>query len=123
MKKNKQAVPRQVSKSKRKQASPPSTGAIETGPQPAKPEPSAAVIRIRMYRVGFGDCFLVSFPNQQGSKYVLVDCGVHARGDIKTMDRIVRNVQSECQNKLAIVIATHEHQDHISGFGQCSDVF
>jgi hypothetical protein len=76
-----------------------------------------------MYRVGFGDCFLVSFPTHGGPRHVLVDCGVHSRGDIKTMPSVVRNVEQECGGKLAIVIATHEHQDHISGFASCSDIF
>ena len=46
-------------------------------------------IRIRMYRVGFGDCFLVSFPVQNAYEHVLVDCGVHARGDIGDRESVV----------------------------------
>lgn len=76
-----------------------------------------------MYRVGFGDCFLVSFASDKGAKHVLIDCGVHSRGDIKTMPDVVRNLEQECGGELAIVVATHEHQDHISGFATCSDVF
>ena len=46
-------------------------------------------IRIRMYRVGFGDCFLLSIPTAKGQstdrqQHILVDCGVHSRGDIGT---------------------------------------
>lgn len=76
-----------------------------------------------MYRVGFGDCFLVSFPGTGGPSHVLVDCGVHSRGDIKTMPQVVRNVIDESGGRLAIVIATHEHQDHLSGFASCADQF
>ena len=38
----------------------------------------ANTIRIRMYRVGFGDCFLVSLPlmGNDGFRHILVhDCG------------------------------------------------
>jgi beta-lactamase superfamily II metal-dependent hydrolase len=80
-------------------------------------------IRIRMYRVGFGDCFLVSFPVAAGMQHVLVDCGVHNQGDIGTMRQAVANVAAECGGELALVIATHAHQDHISGFGTFADEF
>jgi beta-lactamase superfamily II metal-dependent hydrolase len=78
-------------------------------------------IRVRMYRVGFGDCFLVSFPSQEnngaeGTYHILVDCGVHSRGNIGKIDQIVDNITAVTGGKLAIVIATHAHQDHISGF-------
>jgi beta-lactamase superfamily II metal-dependent hydrolase len=80
-------------------------------------------IRIRMYRVGFGDCFLVSFPLAGDYKHVLVDCGVHTRGDIGTMDRVVADIEKATSGKLALVVATHAHQDHISGFGKGKEVF
>jgi len=54
---------------------------------------------------------------------VLVDCGVHARGDIGTIADVARDVEQQCGGKLAVVIATHEHQDHLSGFAKCADVF
>ena len=75
-------------------------------------------IRIRMYRIGFGDCFLVSLPlaGDGGVRHVLVDCGVHAKGNIGTLDEITDNIAAATDGKLAIVIATHAHQDHISGF-------
>jgi hypothetical protein len=79
------------------------------------------MIRVRMYRIGFGDCFLVSLPvAEQGAgdthKHILVDCGVHAKGDLDMIDRAVDHIATTTQKKLAIVIATHSHQDHISGF-------
>src|SRR6266566_4074468 len=77
---------------------------------------SSSSIRIRMYRVGFGDCFLVSLPVSGGFRHILVDCGVHGKGNIGTMDEVVDNIAAVTDNKLAIIIATHAHQDHISGF-------
>ena len=43
------------------------------------PGGSAPEINIRMYRVGFGDCFLVTLA---GKYHILVDCGVHNKGNI-----------------------------------------
>ena len=33
-------------------------------------------VRVRMYRQGLGDCFLLSFPRPGGESHVLIDCGV-----------------------------------------------
>ncbi|MEO8649841.1 MAG: MBL fold metallo-hydrolase, partial [Acidobacteriota bacterium] len=75
-------------------------------------------IRIRMYRVGFGDCFLLSIPNGNGHKHVVIDCGVHGSGNIKTIGLAVENIRTETGSKIAAIIATHSHQDHISGFSE-----
>ena len=73
-----------------------------------------------MYRVGFGDCFLVTFP---GRHHVLVDCGVHAAGDIGTLDRVFDDLEAETDRKLAVVIASHAHEDHIAGYLRYADRF
>jgi hypothetical protein len=81
-------------------------------------------IRVRMYRIGFGDCFLLSLPvaeaeaNGDTHRHVLIDCGVHFGGDLKMMDRAVDHIAETTKRNLAIVIATHSHQDHISGFSK-----
>jgi beta-lactamase superfamily II metal-dependent hydrolase len=80
-------------------------------------------VRIRMYRVGFGDCFLLSFPAKPGFAHVLIDCGVHARGDIGTIPDVVADIAAETESKLAVVIATHRHRDHISGFATGLETF
>jgi hypothetical protein len=82
-----------------------------------------------MYRIGFGDCFLLSLPNgDNGSSrdshaHILVDCGVHSRGNIGTMERIVGDIAEVTGKRLAAVIASHAHQDHISGFDKFGKVF
>jgi hypothetical protein len=53
----------------------------------------------------------------------LVDCGVHTQGDINTLGDIVANIAVETNQHLAVVIATHVHQDHISGFGRLADAW
>jgi hypothetical protein len=81
-------------------------------------------IRVRMYRVGFGDCFLVSLPEAPGRlKHVLVDCGVHPRGNIDTMAAVVEDIAAVSGGSLAAVVASHEHADHISGFGSLDAEF
>jgi hypothetical protein len=77
-------------------------------------------INIRTYQVGFGDCFLLSF-NYAGEKkkHVLIDFGTKAlpKGSPKDlMLRIANNIKEVVGNDLVAIIATHRHQDHISGF-------
>lgn len=92
----------------------------------AKPTPPAAAetgARIRMYRVGFGDFFLLSVPAEGGGMaHVLVDCGVHAH-DLGVMGDAVAQLKKDTDGKLALVIMTHRHADHISGFGSARDIF
>jgi beta-lactamase superfamily II metal-dependent hydrolase len=84
-------------------------------------------LRIRMYRVGFGDFFLVTIPSAAGPQHILIDCGVTPgktkKGDIGTIKDAVAHMAEETGKKLALIIATHRHQDHIIGFSRCADVF
>lgn len=79
-------------------------------------------LRVRMYRVGFGDCFLLSLPvvkeGRQEHRHFVIDCGVHGRGNIGTIEKAVDNIAEVTGKKLAAIIATHSHQDHISGFSE-----
>jgi beta-lactamase superfamily II metal-dependent hydrolase len=82
--------------------------------------PAKKKIKVRMYNVGFGDCFLISIPTEKGDRRILVDCGYHSQGKGKYSDKdLVKQIKADLGNAtLNIVIATHRHQDHISGFGE-----
>lgn len=79
-------------------------------------------VLIRMYNVGFGDCFLLVFPAPDRLRKVLVDCGSHSagRGPVsigEIAERVVNDVTDEDGvPRLDLVIGTHRHQDHVSGF-------
>jgi beta-lactamase superfamily II metal-dependent hydrolase len=77
-------------------------------------------ISIRMYNVGFGDCFLLRIPTEDGERRMLVDCGYHSQGKGRFSDReLVTKIKQDLNGKgLHVVVATHRHQDHISGFGE-----
>jgi hypothetical protein len=77
-------------------------------------------INIRTYQVGFGDCFLLSF-NYKGDKkkHVLIDFGTKALPNGSPKDlmlQIANDIKDVVGNDLVAVVATHRHQDHISGF-------
>lgn len=84
-------------------------------------------LRVRMYRVGFGDFFLLTVPSKKGPQHILIDCGVTkgktGKGDIGTIKAAVRHMAAETDSTLALIIATHRHQDHIIGFSRCEEVF
>lgn len=82
--------------------------------------PRTSSIRIRMYRVGFGDCFLVSFPDD---RHVLIDCGVHVSADIGTLQAVLDDIATETGRRLALIVASHAHEDHIAGFLRGEEVF
>lgn len=79
-----------------------------------------AELSVRMYNVGFGDCFLIRYPAEDGERRMLIDCGFHSQGKGKFSDReIVEQIKEDLDGKgLHVVVATHRHQDHISGFGE-----
>ena len=72
-----------------------------------------------MYNVGFGDCFLLTFHYAKSDRHVLVDYGSTAapkNGPKNYMRLVADDIAKECAGKLHVVIATHRHRDHISGF-------
>jgi beta-lactamase superfamily II metal-dependent hydrolase len=80
-------------------------------------------LNVRMYNVGFGDCFLLSFPVGDGHRHVLVDCGAHPKGTLGNLEQIAKHVAGVTGNELAILVATHRHQDHIWGFERGEKTF
>lgn len=86
-------------------------------------------ILVKMYRIGFGDAFHLTIPTPEGDRTILVDCGRHfqtPKGTPKTAnlpvseDAIVRQIIADATGpqgpRIDVVIATHRHQDHVSGF-------
>src|SRR3954464_15657326 len=95
-------------------------------------------VRIRMYGQGLGDCFLLAFPRKPTGDpatdtqpvHVLIDCGVISGtpgssermqqivADIRetTLDRNLRGSDGAPKGHLDLLVITHEHWDHLSGF-------
>src|SRR5215204_849736 len=81
----------------------------------------AGELIVRMYRQGLGDCFLLALPATGGTtRYMLVDCGVHKRQTDGTerLEQVLASLAASTGSHLDVVVATHEHADHLSGIVQ-----
>lgn len=82
--------------------------------------------KVRMYRQGLGDCFLVALP-RKGNRpyYVMIDCGVilGTADPGAIMTRVIENIIDVTGGEIDLLIGTHEHWDHLSGFVQAREAF
>jgi hypothetical protein len=78
-------------------------------------------VRVRMYRMGFGDSFLLSFDGDEGPRHILIDCGSITEGKAH-VGSVAANIVEMCTPpgggppRLELVVATHRHRDHVGGF-------
>ena len=98
--------------------------------------PGKLSVRIRMYRQGLGDCFLLTFMRQGKDDFnMMLDCGLLQRttNGRAIMRTVVQNIEATlsvqkeidgaAKKWLDVVVLTHQHADHISGFSQAQDIF
>ncbi|BAW04561.1 hypothetical protein [Nocardia seriolae] len=76
-----------------------------------------------MYNVGFGDAFTVTVRHADQTWRMLVDCGVHSQGRVRPIRESVQAIIADLTAAAAdhhphldVIVATHHHADHISGF-------
>lgn len=97
--------------------------ATATSPAVSSDLPLASV---RMYRQGLGDCFLVTFRREDGSPYrVMIDCGVvlGTEEPERKMRAVVQSIIETSGGVVDLLVVTHEHWDHVSGFTQVDELF
>jgi hypothetical protein len=100
--------------------------------RPAAEDSFTPQVHVRMYCQGLGDCFLLRFQTKKTTFFdVLIDCGIYkASPDAgKLMNLVVDDIIETTKDKahpnghLDLLVVTHEHWDHISGFAQALDKF
>lgn len=119
----------------------PASGAAKTPAQQkavraanaASPQPVANGgfrARVRMYRHGLGDCFLVTLPRAAKAKekrehFILIDCGLilGTPDAANKMGEVVQDINQSTGGAVDLLLVTHEHWDHVSGFIQAADEF
>jgi beta-lactamase superfamily II metal-dependent hydrolase len=89
-------------------------------------------VTVRMYNVGFGDCFLVTLEATDRNYRILFDCGRLAGSVPNTADelrfeaviaRLVDDLREKDEHgverrRIDLLIVTHRHRDHVHGFSK-----
>ncbi|HYE45217.1 MAG TPA: hypothetical protein VEA44_05530 [Caulobacter sp.] len=92
---------------------------------------TAGTITIRMYRGLLGDCFLLTHRVGKRSFKALIDCGVlqcigatkpATEAALNHMQTVAADLKAHTGGKLDLMIATHAHYDHLSGFIVAFDI-
>jgi len=88
---------------------------------------------VRIYKVGCGDCIFVRVPDKDRPYHMLIDCGNYygeSSADLKqAMDNVKVLLNDETvvpknhRGHLDLLVATHQHWDHIKGFESSLEVF
>lgn len=96
--------------------------------QPAASKVKAGLsASVRMYRLNeLGDCFLLTFRAGDDTSRMLIDCGSFRNSGASKarLKEIVAHIDDECDKKgLNVVVGTHQHNDHLSGFVHCHEEF
>lgn len=91
--------------------------------------PRPESVTVTMYQVGFGDCFLVSFKyarplaDGRAERHMLIDFGSTHRprgsssNGTPVLETAVAEIERHTNGRLDVVVVTHRHRDHLSGFG------
>jgi hypothetical protein len=80
--------------------------------------------RVRFFCQGIGDCHLLRFDKDGGAFWMLIDCGIHSSvsGGTATISKIVDSILLQTR-RLDVIVLTHEHWDHNSGFLSAREKF
>lgn len=78
---------------------------------------------VRMYCMGTGDCFVIKFFADTEEKFkMMIDCGVWKRS-ADYVRPFIEDLKEYVDNRIDLLVITHEHSDHVSVFESCKDLF
>lgn len=87
---------------------------------------------IRAYKVGCGDCIFIRIPDTERPFHILIDCGNFFGNSSAELKIAMENVEQllndemipeERRGHLDLLVATHQHWDHIKGFESSLEIF
>src|SRR5262245_3300568 len=120
-KSKKTRVSRKVSSARKQPARTPDATREDTTGAATSAAPASSVgyrAKVRMYRQGLGDCFLVSLKRSGDAPdyKILIDCGVilGTPDPASIMTKVVDDIVGTTHGEIDLLLATHEHWDHLS---------
>jgi hypothetical protein len=85
----------------------------------------AAKATVRMYRQGVGDCHLITLHTGPKPFHIMIDCGVIQGADEAAVAKLgdaIKDIAKVTNNRVDVLVISHEHWDHVSGFVQHADL-
>lgn len=83
--------------------------------------------KICMYRLHeLGDCFMVTFSDGSSESRMLIDCGSfrNSAASAARLEKVAKAIAKELAGApIDVVVGTHQHNDHVSGFVHCEKAF
>lgn len=80
-------------------------------------------VKIRMYCLGTGDCFVYKFYTGKIEQYtMMIDCG-SCKGDKNDFEPYIDNLSKYVNGQIDLLVISHEHNDHVNGFAKWPEAF
>ncbi len=79
--------------------------------------------KIRMYRAGTGDCFILKFYAGKTKKFTMMIDGGVWKGSKTYLAHFVQNIKETTGGIIDLLVITHEHLDHVLMFERCEHIF
>jgi hypothetical protein len=73
-------------------------------------------LTVRAYNVGFGDCILISWDENDRVHHAWVDFGTHHNDDSSVYQGVYEDVLARTGGQLDLLLISHRHLDHLEGF-------
>lgn len=78
--------------------------------------------RVRMYRMGTGDCFILKFFSGETESFkMMIDCGTW-QGTREELRPYLKDLMEYVGGAVDVLVVTHEHKDHVYGFEAGEDL-
>jgi hypothetical protein len=93
--------------------------------KPRAPKAKPPICTVRMYCHGLGDCFLIRLIEGTKKFHIMIDGGIlmGTPGKTERMTEVFDSIHADTGGQIDLLVLTHEHYDHVSGFAIAQPAF